>query len=43
MKSLYIALAQRLSGEKPSALRAVAGATVAGTTTGIVVYRLLRR
>jgi hypothetical protein len=43
MKSLYIAVVQRLTGEKPSALRAIAGATAAGTATGVVVYRLLRQ
>jgi len=42
MKSLYIALIQRLTADKPSALRAIAGATAAGTATGVVVYRLLR-
>jgi hypothetical protein len=43
MKSFYMAVVQRLTGERPSALRAVAGATAAGTATGVVVYRLLRR
>ncbi|HEY2479839.1 MAG TPA: hypothetical protein VGI17_14065 [Solirubrobacterales bacterium] len=42
MKSLYIAAAQRIGGQRPSALRAAAGATAAGTATGVVVYRLLR-
>lgn len=42
MKSLYIAAAQRLGGKRPSVLRAAAGATAAGTATGVVVYRLLR-
>jgi hypothetical protein len=42
VKSFYIATIQRLRGEKPSALRAAAGATAAGVATGIVVYRLLR-
>jgi len=42
MKSLYIAATERLSGHRPSALRAAAGATAAGTATGVVVYRLLR-
>jgi hypothetical protein len=42
MKSLYTAATQRLMGEKPSALRAFAGATAAGTATGALVYRLLR-
>jgi hypothetical protein len=36
------AVAQRLKGEKPNPLRAAAGATVAGTATGVLVYRLLR-
>ncbi|HMC06583.1 MAG TPA: hypothetical protein VKG89_04215 [Solirubrobacterales bacterium] len=43
MKSFFIALGQRLTGERPSVLRAAAGATVAGTTTGVLVYRLLRQ
>ena len=42
MKSFYIAVVQRLTGETPSALRAAVGATAAGTVTGVVVYRLLR-
>lgn len=42
LKSLYIAAAQRISGKRPSAMRAVAASTVAGTATGVVVYRLLR-
>jgi hypothetical protein len=42
MKSLYTAVIQRLTGEKPSALRAAAGATAAGAATGVAVYRLLR-
>lgn len=33
---------QRLSGERPGALRAAAGATVAGGVTAVLVYRLLR-
>lgn len=41
-KSLYIAAAQRISGHRPSALRAAAGATAAGTATGVVIYKLLR-
>jgi hypothetical protein len=43
MKSLYIGVVQRLTGERPSPLRAIAGATAAGTATGVLVYRLLRR
>jgi hypothetical protein len=43
MKSFYIAMVQRLTGERPTALRAVAGAAAAGTATGVVVYRLLRQ
>lgn len=43
MKSFYIAATQRLKGERPGALRAFAGATAAGTATGVLVYRLLRR
>ena len=42
MKSFYIAVMQRLTGEKPSPVRAAAGATAAGAATGVVVYRLLR-
>jgi hypothetical protein len=42
MKSLYKALAQRVMGQRPTVLRAAAGATVAGTATGAVVYKLLR-
>jgi hypothetical protein len=42
MKSFYTAIVQRLTGERPSALRAAAGATAAGAATGVVVYRLLR-
>lgn len=41
-KSLYIAAAQRLKGDRPSTTRAFAGATAAGTATGVLVYRLLR-
>ena len=42
MKSLYVATAQRLKGDRPSAMRAFAGATAAGTATGVLIYRLLR-
>lgn len=42
MKSLYIAATQRLTGSRPSALRAAAASTAAGTAAGVVVYRLLR-
>ncbi|MBS1861183.1 MAG: hypothetical protein JSS68_05660 [Actinobacteria bacterium] len=42
LKSLYIATAERLGGHRPSALRAAAASTAAGTATGVVVYRLLR-
>ena len=42
MKSFYTAVMQRLSGERPGAVRAAAGATAAGTATGVLVYRLLR-
>lgn len=41
-KSLYVAAVQRLKGDRPSATRAFAGATAAGTATGVMVYRLLR-
>lgn len=37
------AVAERLNGEKPGALRAAAGAAVAGGVTSVVVFRLLRR
>jgi hypothetical protein len=36
-------VAQRVGGERPGPVRAAAGATVAGTVTGVVVYRLLRQ
>ena len=36
------AVGQRLQGDRPGAIRAAAGAAVAGTATGVVVYRLLR-
>jgi hypothetical protein len=42
IKSLLIATGQRLTGNRPSALRAAAGAGVAGTAVGVAVYRLLR-
>ncbi|MFL5901809.1 MAG: hypothetical protein ACJ75S_11510 [Solirubrobacterales bacterium] len=42
MKSFYIAATQRLMGDRPSGIRAFAGATAAGTATGVLVYRLLR-
>ena len=42
VKSFYTAVIQRLSGERPAALRAAAGATAAGTATGVLVYKLLR-
>ena len=35
-------VAQRVQGERPGPVQAAAGATVAGTLTGVVVYRLLR-
>jgi hypothetical protein len=40
--SLGAAVAQRMKGERPGAMRALAGATVAGTATAVVVYRVLR-
>ena len=43
MKSFYTAVMQRITGERPSAMRAFAGATAAGTATGVLVYRLLRQ
>jgi hypothetical protein len=42
LKSLYLAAAQRINGQRPSALRAAAGATTVGTAAGVAVYRLLR-
>ena len=42
MKSFVKATAERLSGGRPSVLRAVAGATAAGGATAAVVYKLLR-
>jgi hypothetical protein len=42
MKSLLIAVTQRLQGERPTAIRAFAGAAVAGGVTGAAVYKLLR-
>ncbi|MGN6662964.1 MAG: hypothetical protein ACTHK6_01970 [Solirubrobacterales bacterium] len=43
LKSLFIAAGQKVSGKRPSAVRAAAGATAAGTAAGVVVYKLLRR
>jgi hypothetical protein len=43
MKSLYIAVTQRLMGERPGAFRAIAGAGAAGVATSVVVYKLLRQ
>jgi hypothetical protein len=37
------AVADRLSGERPGAVRAAAGAVMAGGVTTVVVYRLLRK
>jgi len=37
------AVADRLSGDRPSAIRAAAGAVMAGGVTTVVVYRLLRK
>jgi hypothetical protein len=42
MKSFYTAVIQRVTGERPSAMRAIAGASAVGAATGVVVYRLLR-
>jgi hypothetical protein len=42
LKSLFIATSQRLRGDRPSTLRAAAGAGAAGTAVGVAVYRLLR-
>jgi hypothetical protein len=36
------AVTQRLSGEKPAAFTAFAGATMAGMATAVIVYRVLR-
>jgi hypothetical protein len=35
--------ADRLSGEQPGVPRAIAAATVAGTVTAVVTYKVLRR
>ncbi|MGN6254996.1 MAG: hypothetical protein ACTHO8_08470 [Solirubrobacterales bacterium] len=43
LKSLFIAAGQKASGKRPAAVRAAAGATAAGTATGVLVYKLLRR
>ena len=43
MKSLFIAATQRLTGGRPGVMRAFAGATAAGTATGVLVYKLLRQ
>jgi hypothetical protein len=40
--SLGRAVAERLSGDRPSALRALAAATLTGGATAAVTYRLLR-
>ena len=40
---LGAAIAQRIQGEKPGAFRAVAGATVGGAATSVLLYKLLRR
>jgi hypothetical protein len=37
------AIGERLGGERPGAMRAAAGAAVAGGITSVVVFRLLRR
>jgi hypothetical protein len=42
MKSFVKATTERLSGGRPSVLRAAAGATAAGAATWAVVYKLLR-
>ena len=39
---LGTAVTQRIKGEKPGALRAMAGATIAGAAASFVVYKLLR-
>jgi hypothetical protein len=40
---LGAAAMQRIKGEKPGALRAMAGATVGGAVTSVFLYKLLRR
>jgi hypothetical protein len=40
--SLGRTVAERLSGDRPSALRALAAATLTGGATAAVTYRLLR-
>jgi hypothetical protein len=42
IKSLFIATTQRMRGQRPSTLRAAAGAGAAGSAVGVAVYRLLR-
>jgi hypothetical protein len=43
IKTVGGAAARKAQGDRPGALRAFAGATVAGAATGAVVYRLLRQ
>ena len=40
---LGAAVMQRTKGEKPGAFRAMAGATVGGVATSVLLYKLLRR
>jgi hypothetical protein len=42
LKSLYVAAAQRIGGQRPSVVRAAAASTTAGAAVGVAVYRLLR-
>ena len=42
LKSLYIAAAQRIGGQRPSVVRAAVASTTAGAAVGVAVYRLLR-
>jgi hypothetical protein len=42
MKTFVKAATERLSGGRPTVLRAAAGATAAGAATWAVVYKLLR-
>jgi hypothetical protein len=35
--------ADRIAGDRPAAPRALGAAMVAGTVTGVITYRLLRR
>lgn len=42
LKTIGPAIMQRVQGERPGVPRALAGAAIAGTAAGVLVYRLLR-